>query len=98
MAVPEKRLSDAQRRNRAVRRRALADALIVARREAGMTQTELAEAAGLSRSAIARLETAAAGIASDSLWDICVALQIRPSAFFLLAEADEDVAETLGDV
>lgn len=80
-----------------MRRRALADALIAARREAGLTQTELAEAAGLSRSAIARLETGAAGIASDSLWDICVALRIRPSAFFLLAEADEAAANTLGD-
>lgn len=80
-----------------MRRRALADALVAARRGADMTQAELAAAAGMSRSAIARLETAAAGIASDSLWDIAVALRIRPSELFLLAEADEDAAETLGD-
>ncbi|GAC78791.1 Helix-turn-helix [Gordonia malaquae] len=95
MAVPEKRLSDAQRRIRAVRRRALADALTAARREAGLTQTELAEAAGMSRSAIARLENSTASIASDALWDIAVALGMRPSALFLLAEADGAAADTL---
>lgn len=51
----------------------------------------------MSRSAIARLEAGDAAIASDRLWDICVALGLRPSAFFQLAEADEAAAETLGD-
>lgn len=78
-----------------MRRRALADALTAARREAGLTQTELAEAAGMSRSAIARLENSTASIASDALWDIAVALGMRPSALFLLAEADEAAADTL---
>lgn len=80
-----------------MRRQALAEALVAARTAADMTQTELAEAAGLSRSAIARLEAGDAGIASDRLWDICVALGMRPSAFFRLAEADTDAAGTLGD-
>ncbi|KJR05082.1 helix-turn-helix domain-containing protein [Gordonia sihwensis] len=95
MAVPENRLTPQQRQRRTVRRRALADALITARHEAGLTQTELAEAAGMSRSAIARLENSTASIASDALWDIAVALGMRPSALFLLAEADEAAVETL---
>lgn len=52
----------------------------------------------MSRSAVARLEAGDAAIASDRLWDLCVALGMRPSAFFLLAEADVDAAETLGDI
>lgn len=80
-----------------MRREALAAALIRARRAADMTQTELATASGMSRSAIARLESGDASIGSDRLWDICVALGMRPSALFLIAEADEAAAETLGD-
>ena len=81
-----------------MRRQALAAALVAARQSAGLTQAELAEAASMSRSAIARLEAGDAAIASDRLWDICVALGLRPSAFFQLAEADVDAAETLGDI
>src|SRR5690606_31421656 len=92
---PENRLTPRQRQRRTVRRRALADALITARHEAGLPQTELAEAAGMSRSAIARLENSTASITSDALWDIAVALGMRPSALFLLAEADEAAVETL---
>jgi len=49
----------------------------------------------MSRSAIARLENSTASITSDALWDIAVALGMRPSALFLLAEADEAAVETL---
>ncbi|MGB6244656.1 helix-turn-helix domain-containing protein [Gordonia sp. (in: high G+C Gram-positive bacteria)] len=95
MPAPEDRLQPPQRLRRAVRRQALAAALTRARHAADMTQTELATAAGMSRSAIARLESGDASIASDRLWDIAVALGMRPSALFLLAEADEAAAETL---
>ncbi|WP_411815807.1 helix-turn-helix domain-containing protein [Gordonia sp. SND2] len=98
MAVPENRLTPQQRERRTVRRRALADALIMARREAGLTQTELAEAAGMSRSAIARLENSTASIASDALWDIAVALGMRPSQLFAAAEADAAARDTLDGV
>lgn len=80
---------------RAVRRRALADAVISARTAAGLTQQQVAERSGLSRSAIARLEAGEASLSSDRIWDLGRALGLRPSAIFAAAEADEEAAETL---
>ncbi len=60
-----------------------------------MTQTELAEKAGLSRSVIARLENATASISSDRLWTIAAALGTKPSALLAAAEADDEAAATL---
>ncbi|UZF54062.1 helix-turn-helix domain-containing protein [Gordonia polyisoprenivorans] len=78
-----------------MRRRALANAVVDARRKAGLTQQQLADAAGLSRSAIARLELGEAGLNSDFLWSVAKALGTRPSVLFAAAEADEDAAKTL---
>lgn len=95
MPTTDARLTQQQLRVRGVRREALAAALVTARQEAGLTQTELAEAAGMSRSAIARLEAGAASIGSDRLWDLAVALGIRPSELFRIAEGDDAAAGTL---
>ena len=78
-----------------MRRRALAQALLDARHAAGLTQHELAERSGLSRSAIARVEAGEASLSSDRFWDLAKALGIRPSTLWLAAEADEAAAETL---
>lgn len=98
MPATDRDLTPEQRRRRLVRRQALAAALVAARQAAGMTQTELAEAADMSRSAIARLETGVASIGSDRLWDIAVALGIRPSALFAAAESNDAAADTLDGV
>ncbi|MFT3715648.1 MAG: helix-turn-helix transcriptional regulator [Gordonia sp. (in: high G+C Gram-positive bacteria)] len=80
---------------RTLRRTALAEALVAARHEAGLTQQQLADKAGLSRSAIARLETGKASIGSDLLWDLAVALGQRPSHLFAIAEENPVAEETL---
>ena len=78
-----------------MRRTALARALVEARKQAGLTQVELATASGLSRSAIARLEAGEASISSDRLWDLARALGTKPSALLAAAEADDAAADTL---
>ncbi|WOC13637.1 helix-turn-helix domain-containing protein [Gordonia sp. MP11Mi] len=98
MPTADTHLTLQQRRARAVRRAALAAALVGARQAAGMTQQQLAAAAGMSRSAIARLEAGKASIGSDFLWDIAIALGMRPSALFLAAEADDAASETFDGV
>ncbi|MFT3662553.1 MAG: helix-turn-helix transcriptional regulator [Gordonia sp. (in: high G+C Gram-positive bacteria)] len=95
MPAPDSNLTPQRRRERIVRRRALAAALASARCAAGLTQHQLAEKAGLSRSAIARVESGEASISSDRIWDLARALGVRPSALYLIAEADEAAAETL---
>lgn len=78
-----------------MRRAALAKALIAAREQAGLNQSELAATSGLSRSAIVRLERGDASISSDRLWDLARALGTTPSAIYAAAEADEAAAQTL---
>lgn len=80
-----------------MRRAALAKAIVDARRTAGLTQGQLAEKSGLSRSAIARAETGEASLSSDRFWDLARALGIRPSALWQAAESDDDAAATLDD-
>nr|WP_221247108.1 helix-turn-helix transcriptional regulator [Gordonia humi] len=82
-------------RERVVRRTALARALVEARQQAGLNQSQLAAASGLSRSAIVRLERGDASISSDRLWDLAKALGMRPSQIYAAAEADEAAAQTL---
>lgn len=88
MAAPDDRLTPRQRRVRDVRRHALAAALVTARQAADMTQQQLADASGLSRSAIARLEGGGQGISSDRIWELAVALGTKPSELYIAAEAD----------
>lgn len=95
MPVPDAHLTPQQRRVRAVRRDALARVLVEAREKAGLNQTELARASGLSRSAIVRLEKGEASISSDRIWDLAKALGLRPSAIYAAAESDQAVADTL---
>ncbi len=78
-----------------MRRQALAKALVTARHKAGLTQDQLADKSGLSRSAIARAEAGEASLSSDRFWDLAKALGIRPSALWLAAEADEAASRTL---
>ena len=78
-----------------MRRQALAKAIVDARHTAGLTQGQLADKSGLSRSAIARAEAGEAGLSSDRFWDLAKALGIRPSALWLAAEADDAAAATL---
>lgn len=89
-------LSQEQLQVRALRRRALAEAVIAARTQLGLSQSELARRAGLSRSAVVKLETGESGFGVDRLWDLAAALGLRPSALLALAEADEDALATLG--
>ncbi|GEE00376.1 hypothetical protein nbrc107696_08220 [Gordonia spumicola] len=95
MPAPDDRLTPQQRRERVVRRAALAKALIAAREQAGLNQSQLAQASGLSRSAIVRLERGDASISSDRLWDLARALGTTPSQLYAAAEADEAAAQTL---
>ncbi|MGV9748035.1 helix-turn-helix domain-containing protein [Rhodococcus zopfii] len=95
MPAPDDRLAPQQRRDRVVRRAALARALVEARERAGLNQSELVTKSGLSRSAIVRLEKGEASISSDRLWDLARALGTTPSALYAAAEADEAAARTL---
>ncbi len=97
MPVPNDAFTEEQKAVRAVRRKALAAAVIKARHKAKLSQNELAEKSGLSRSAIIRLEKGHASLSSDRLWDLARAMGTRPSALFLAAEDDDAAAETLGD-
>ena len=95
MPARDDRLDEDQLAVRRVRRQALAKALVTARHKAGLTQGQLAERSGLSRSAIARAEAGEASLSSDRFWDLAKALGIRPSALWLAAEADDAAAATL---
>lgn len=78
-----------------MQREALANAVIGARKRAGLTQAELAERAGLSRSAIMRLESGEASLSSDRVFPLCRALHIKPSELWAAVESDPAAAETL---
>ncbi|GAC80860.1 helix-turn-helix domain-containing protein [Gordonia malaquae] len=95
MPAPDDRLTPRQRRDRVVRREALAAALVAAREQAGLNQSQLAQASGLSRSAVVRLEKGDASISSDRLWDLARALGTKPSALYPAAEANEAAGRTL---
>ncbi|GAB2717237.1 hypothetical protein GCM10027089_46870 [Nocardia thraciensis] len=69
-----------------MRRDAVGAAIRRAREAAGMTQDDLAEASGVSRPVIARIELGNSGVQVDRLWDLAEALAMTPSA--LLADAE----------
>ncbi|MFM9378582.1 helix-turn-helix domain-containing protein [Gordonia sp. VNK21] len=95
MPIADDRLTPQQRRERDVRRQALAAVLKAARTERGWTQAQFAERAGLSRHAILRLEAGTATISVDALFQIAAALGTTPSALLSAVEADPAAAETL---
>ncbi|WP_225536144.1 MULTISPECIES: helix-turn-helix domain-containing protein [Tsukamurella] len=84
--VPESSLSSAQRRVRRVRRDAVGEALRRARLSSGLSQEGLAKLSGVSRAAIARIETGEASTQVDRLWDLAAALDTTPSAILAQAE------------
>lgn len=84
--VPESSLSSAQRRERRVRRDAVGEALRRARLSSGLSQEGLAKVSGVSRAAIARIETGEASTQIDRLWDLAAALNTTPSAILAQAE------------
>lgn len=69
-----------------MRRDAVGEAIRQARIDAGMTQHQLADASGVSRPAIARIETGEASIQIDRLWDLAEALNTTPSTILSSAE------------
>ncbi len=85
--IPEASLTPGQRRVRKVRRDVVGEALRGARIAAGLTQQALSDASGVSRPAIARIETGEASVQIDRLWDLAEALHTTPSA--LLSSAEE---------
>lgn len=82
-------LTDHQRWVRDVRRKALGAALAAARQKAGLTQDELADASGVSRPTISRIEQGTSSISSDRLWDLAYACGTTPADLFGEAQADE---------
>ncbi|OBA38996.1 helix-turn-helix domain-containing protein [Gordonia sp. 852002-51296_SCH5728562-b] len=82
-------LTPQQRLVRDVRRKALGAALAAARQKAGLTQDELAEASGVSRPTISRIEQGTGPIASDRLWDLAYACGTTPADLFSEAQATE---------
>jgi transcriptional regulator with XRE-family HTH domain len=62
--------------------RQLADALRSARKEAGLTQTEMARRLGISQPTLNRLETARQNTTLRTLTQLCVALRCKPGDLF----------------
>ncbi|RDH12969.1 XRE family transcriptional regulator [Tsukamurella pulmonis] len=91
MPASNSRLTPAQRAVRDVRRAALGRAIRAARRDAGMTQSELAAASTTSRATISRLELGDGAIGSDALWELAAAMGTTPSALYARAEQDDAV-------
>ncbi len=52
------------------------------RKAKGFSQIELAEKANISRTHMSRIETADCAVSLDVVFDICDALEIKPSQLF----------------
>ena len=52
------------------------------RRAKGFSQIELAEKANISRTHMSRIETADCAVSLDVVFDICDALELKPSQLF----------------
>lgn len=72
-----------------MRRDAVGEAVRRARLASGLSQEGLARLSGVSRAAIARIETGEASTQVDRLWDLASALETTPSA--ILAQAEKFV-------
>lgn len=70
-----------------MRRPALGFALAAARQRADLPQTGLAEASGVGRPTISRLEQGLSSISSDRIWELAMACGTTPAALFRDAEA-----------
>ncbi|WP_448223573.1 helix-turn-helix domain-containing protein [Gordonia iterans] len=86
MPVPESSLSLAEKQVRRMRREAVGWAIKQRRTAKGLTQQDLAGISGVSRPAIARMETGQASTQIDRLWDIAAALDTSPSDLLSAAE------------
>ncbi|GAB03888.1 helix-turn-helix domain-containing protein [Gordonia amarae] len=95
MPAPAHRLTSQQVRVRAVRREALGTAIREARKAKGLTQAQVAEAAGLARSTVIEVERGQKSLSSDALWNLAVALDTPLSAIIAAAEADPGLKATL---
>lgn len=69
--------------------RAVGDKLYFLRKKMGLTQAELAEAAGLSDRAYADIERGSVNMRADTLLRICAALRVTPNEVFSI---DSDLA------
>ncbi|MFW0786409.1 helix-turn-helix transcriptional regulator [Gordonia sp. CPCC 206044] len=69
-----------------MRRDAVGEAIRSARLTSGMSQQQLADASGVSRPAIARIETGEASTQIDRLWELAEALNTAPSTLLAVAE------------
>ncbi|WP_287004237.1 MULTISPECIES: helix-turn-helix domain-containing protein [Gordonia] len=88
MPAPSTHLTQHQLRVRDVRRKALGAALAAARQRAGITQDELADASGVSRPTISRIEQGTSSISSDRLWDLAYCCGTTPADLFIAAQID----------
>jgi len=52
------------------------------RKEHGLSQMQLAELIGISRTHMSRIETADCAVSLDVVFDICSALNVTPSRLF----------------
>lgn len=52
------------------------------RKETGLSQSQLAELVNISRTHMSRIETADCAVSLDVVFDICDALNVKPSKLF----------------
>lgn len=83
-------LSDHQRRVQEVRRMSLGAVIGERRRERGFSQSELADAAGISKRGVIRIEQGSTSMTVDVAWRIADALGLRLSDLIQLAERRQD--------
>lgn len=73
----------------------LREALVLHRRAAKMTQEQLAEAADMERSTLAKIETGGQGIYTNQLEQLAEGLHVTPSSIYMTAEGSY---ETVADI
>lgn len=73
-------------------RLAFGASLRLIRTNAGLTQEELAHAAGLDRTYIGQVENGRRNLSLKAVWQLADALQVSPRAFFPVREDDVESA------
>lgn len=71
--------------------------LYTIRKSAGLTQAEVAEAAGLSDRTYADIERGSVNMRTETVLRICKALQITPNDIFTVATSDDLHAQEVFD-